>query len=189
MKYFEHESAATFDEAVSLLKESPKGKTVVMAGGSDLIGVLKEQILEDYPEKVVDLKTVRGGEYIKQDGDTIEIGALTKLCDIVKSDLLNEKAPVLSQAARSVATPLIRNVATMGGNICPGCALLVLPLSPRHRRQDGLYEKGRKRVLCRYGRQPLPFHIRGHEGTYHTVFCPVSGQYGHTGLYGAASGR
>lgn len=118
MKYFEHESAATFDEAVSLLKESPKGKTVVMAGGSDLIGVLKEQILEDYPEKVVDLKTVRGGEYIKQDRDTIEIGALTKLCDIVKSDLLNEKAPVLSQAARSVATPLIRNVATMGGNIC-----------------------------------------------------------------------
>lgn len=118
MKYFEHESAATFDEAVSLLKESPKGKTVVMAGGSDLIGVLKEQILENYPEKVVDLKTVRGGEYIKQDGDTIEIGALTKLCDIVKSDLLNEKAPVLSQAARSVATPLIRNVATMGGNIC-----------------------------------------------------------------------
>ena len=118
MKYFEHESAATFDEAVSLLKESPKGKTVVMAGGSDLIGVLKEQILEDYPEKVVDLKTVRGGEYIKQDGDTIEIGALTKLCDIIKSDLLNEKAPVLSQAARSVATPLIRNVATMGGNIC-----------------------------------------------------------------------
>ena len=118
MKYLEHESAATFDEAVSLLKESPKGKTVVMAGGSDLIGVLKEQILEDYPEKVVDLKTVRGGEYIKQDGDTIEIGALTKLCDIVKSDLLNEKAPVLSQAARSVATPLIRNVATMGGNIC-----------------------------------------------------------------------
>ena len=89
-----------------------------MAGGSDLIGVLKEQILEDYPEKVVDLKTVRGGEYIKQDGDTIEIGALTKLCDIVKSDLLNEKAPVLSQAARSVATPLIRNVATRGGNIC-----------------------------------------------------------------------
>ena len=118
MKYFEHESAATFDEAVSLLKESPKGKTVVMAGGSDLIGVLKEQILEDYPEKVVDLKTVRGGEYIKQDGDTIEIGALTKLCDIVKSDLLMQKAPVLSQAARSVATPLIRNVATMGGNIC-----------------------------------------------------------------------
>ncbi|WP_138310897.1 FAD-dependent oxidoreductase [Clostridium sp. 1001271st1 H5] len=118
MKYFEHESAATFDEAVSLLKESPKGKTVVMAGGSDLVGVLKEQILEEYPEKVVDLKTVEGGEYIKQDGDMIEIGALTKLCDIVKSDLLNEKAPVLSQAARSVATPLIRNVATIGGNIC-----------------------------------------------------------------------
>ena len=149
MKYFEHESAATFDEAVSLLKESPKGKTVVMAGGSDLIGVLKEQILEDYPEKVVDLKTVRGGEYIKQDGDTIEIGALTKLCDIVKSDLLNEKAPVLSQAARSVATPLIRNVATMGGNICQDvrCWFYRYPHGIGGRMD--CMRKGGKELLCR----------------------------------------
>ena len=138
---------------------------------------------------MVDLKTVRGGEYIKQDGDTIEIGALTKLCDIVKSDLLNEKAPVLSQAARSVATPLIRNVATMGGNICQDvrCWFYRYPHGIGGRMD--CMEKGRKRVLCRYGRQPLSFHIRGHEGTYHTVFCPVSGQYGHTGLYGTASGR
>lgn len=118
MKYFDHESAATFDEAVSLLRESPRGKNVVMAGGSDLMGVLKEQILEEYPEKVIDIKTVENGEYIKKDGTVIEIGALTKLCDIAKSELLNEGAPVLSQAARSVATPLIRNVATIGGNIC-----------------------------------------------------------------------
>ncbi len=118
MRNFEHESATTFDEAVALLKDSRKGRKVAIAGGSDLVGVLKEQILEEYPETVVDLKTIEGGEYIKEDGDQIEVGALTKLSDIVKSPLLNEKAPVLSQAARSVATPLIRNVATIGGNIC-----------------------------------------------------------------------
>ena len=118
MKNFEHESAASFDEAVSLLKDSRKGRKVAIAGGSDLLGVLKEQILEEYPEVVVDLKTIPGDEYIKETEDGIEIGALTKLADIAKSPLLNEKAPVLAQAARSVATPLIRNVATIGGNIC-----------------------------------------------------------------------
>ena len=118
MKNFEHESAASFDEAVSLLKDSRKGRKVAIAGGSDLLGVLKEQILEECPEVVVDLKTIPGDEYIKETEDGIEIGALTKLADIAKSPLLNEKAPVLAQAARSVATPLIRNVATIGGNIC-----------------------------------------------------------------------
>ena len=107
MKYFEHESALSFEEAASLLKEAPKGKAV-----------LKEQLLKEYPETVINLKTIEGGEYIKEDGEYIEVGALTKLVDIVKSDVVNTKAPALAQAARSVATPLIRNYATIGGNIC-----------------------------------------------------------------------
>lgn len=118
MKYFDHESAATFEEAAALLKDSKKGRKVAMAGGSDLMGVLKEQILKEYPETVINIKTVEGGEYIKEDGDFIEIGALTKLSDLAKSPVLNTKAPVLAQSARSVATPLVRNVATIGGNIC-----------------------------------------------------------------------
>jgi (p)ppGpp synthase/HD superfamily hydrolase len=65
MKYFEHESALSFEEAAALLKESPKGKTVVMAGGSDLVGVLKEQLLKEYPEKVVNLKTIEGERLIE----------------------------------------------------------------------------------------------------------------------------
>ncbi len=118
MKYFEHESALTFEEAVSLMKDSRKGRKVAMAGGSDLIGVLKQQILEEYPETVIDLKTIEGGAYIKEEDGTIQVGALTTLSEIAKSPLLQEKAPALAQAARSVATPLIRNVATIGGNIC-----------------------------------------------------------------------
>ena len=73
MKNFEHESAASFDEAVSLLKDSRKGRKVAIAGGSDLLGVLKEQILEECPEVVVDLKTIPGDEYIKETEDGIEI--------------------------------------------------------------------------------------------------------------------
>lgn len=118
MKYFEHESALTFDEAVSLMKDSRKGRKVAMAGGSDLMGVLKEQILEEYPETVIDLKTIEDSAYIKEEDGTIRVGALTTLSEIAKSPLLQEKAPVLAQAARSVATPLVRNVATIGGNIC-----------------------------------------------------------------------
>lgn len=118
MKYFEHENAVSFEEAAALLKDSKKGRKVAMAGGSDLMGVLKEQILEEYPETVINIKTIQGGEYIKEEGNEIEIGALTKLSDLAKSPLINEKAPVLAQSARSVATPLIRNVATIGGNMC-----------------------------------------------------------------------
>ena len=57
MKYFDHESAETFEEAAALLKDSKKGRKVAMAGGSDLMGVLKEQILKEYPETVINIKT------------------------------------------------------------------------------------------------------------------------------------
>ena len=118
MKYFEHEWASTFEEAASELKGAKKGSKVVIAGGTDLVGVLKGKLLETYPETVIDLKTIEGGDYIKAEGNDIEIGALTKLVDVVNSDEVKAKAPMLADAARSVATPLIRNVATIGGNIC-----------------------------------------------------------------------
>lgn len=118
MKYFEHESAISFEDAVTKLKGSNTGENVVIAGGSDLIGVLKEKILGSYPKTVIDLKTIKNADYINMSGNTLEIGALTKLKDIVNSEEIKEKVPMLSEAAKSVATPLIRNVATIGGNIC-----------------------------------------------------------------------
>lgn len=114
MKYFDHINPGSVEEASSLLNE---GNTKLMAGGTDLLGALKEQILPDYPDRVVNLKAVPGLDYIEEKEDGIHIGALAKLCDMKESGLLREKLPAVAQAAGSVASPLIRNSATLGGNL------------------------------------------------------------------------
>lgn len=116
MKVFNHESASSFEQASELLKS--EGKNVVIAGGTDLVGVLKDDILPQYPNTVIDLKTIKDTKYVKLENGVMSIGALTKLKDIVESDEIKANFPMLSEAAKSVATPLIRNTATIGGNIC-----------------------------------------------------------------------
>lgn len=94
------------------------GRARVNAGGSDLLSVLKGDIFSDYPEVIINIKTIPGLNYIKEDGDYLRIGALVRLGEIVSSPLLNEKYSLLVKAARTVASPQIRNVATLGGNLC-----------------------------------------------------------------------
>lgn len=115
MKYFEHVDAANLEEAAACLKT---GKAKAIAGGTDLLGVLKDKILPDYPETVVNLKTIKGLDGITETNEGLEIGALTKLKDIAESPIIKEKYRSLAQAAYSVASPLIRNTATIGGNLC-----------------------------------------------------------------------
>ena len=117
MKYFDHVSASTLQEAADLLRSS-QGTAKAMAGCTDLLGVLKDRILPQYPETVVNLKTIEGLDYIKQDYQGLKVGALTKLTAIAESDLIRDKCSSLAQAAYSVATLLIRNLATIGGNLC-----------------------------------------------------------------------
>lgn len=114
MKHFEHINPASIEEASFLLEN---GNAKLMAGGTDLLGELKEQILPEYPDQILNLKSVPGLDYINEEEDGIHIGALTKLCDITQSSLLTEKMPAVAQAAGSVASPLIRNSATVGGNL------------------------------------------------------------------------
>ncbi len=116
MKYFNHKTAASFDQASDLLKQT--GNNVLIAGGTDLVGVLKDEIFSGYPDTVIDLKRIPDADDIELKDGVMNIGALTKLKDIVESRDIQEKLPILSQAAKSVATPLIRNTATLGGNIC-----------------------------------------------------------------------
>jgi len=117
MKPFEHYSAASLKKASSLLKEHG-GKARVIAGGTDLLGVLKDEILEDYPEVLVNIKSIPGLDRIKEDSRGLRIGALSKLADIGSSSLVKRKYVALSQAAESVASPEIRNMGTIGGNLC-----------------------------------------------------------------------
>ena len=116
MKYFEHTRVGSFAEAGEVLKKN--GGAAVIAGGTDLLSVIKNEILEESPVMVVDIKSVKGGDEIKLEDGKLKIGALAKLTAISEDKNVIAKAPALSEAANSVATPILRNLGTIGGNIC-----------------------------------------------------------------------
>jgi xanthine dehydrogenase YagS FAD-binding subunit len=117
MRSFTHINAHTIEEAQLLLGKY-KGKAVLNAGGTDLLGVLKDEILPDYPKVVINIKTIANFDSITENDGRLTIGSLAKLADIANSRLIKERYPVLAEAAHSVATPQIRNAATIGGNLC-----------------------------------------------------------------------
>ncbi len=116
MKNFEHINAESFEAAASGLTSYKNARPI--AGGTDLVGALKEKILPDYPEAVINLKTIPGSAYIHDEGDKITVGALTKLRDVEEADAFKGELKAVAEAARSVATPIVRNAATIGGNLC-----------------------------------------------------------------------
>jgi len=115
MKRFSYIDATSLDNAVSALRA---GDTVILAGGTDILNLLKTRCLPKVPMAVINIKNIPGLKDIKEDDEGLRIGALSKLCDIEESNLIREKYPVLCQAARAVASPQIRNMGTLGGNIC-----------------------------------------------------------------------
>jgi NADPH-dependent glutamate synthase beta subunit-like oxidoreductase/CO/xanthine dehydrogenase FAD-binding subunit len=117
MKSFNHVDAKTVDEAVKLLKKY-KGKAKLIAGGTDLLGTLKHRILPDYPEAIINMKKIPALDYIKEDGKGLKVGTMAKLADIAKSPTVKGKYKLLAEAAEAVATPQIRNMASVGGNLC-----------------------------------------------------------------------
>jgi len=117
MKPFNHVTAKTVNEAVKLLKNY-KGKANLIAGGTDLLGALKDRILPDYPEAIINIKTIPNLDYIREDAGELKIGALTKLAEIAGSPTVKGKYKLLAEAAEAVATPQIRRMGTIGGNLC-----------------------------------------------------------------------
>ncbi|MBI9080228.1 MAG: xanthine dehydrogenase family protein subunit M [Pseudodesulfovibrio sp.] len=117
MKSFKHIDAASVEEAVSLLQES-EGPAYVIAGGSDLLGCLKDNLWMEYPKAIVNLKTIPGLDTISVDEDGLHIGALVTLTKIAESETVKEFWPGLAEAARRTASPLLRNIGTIAGNIC-----------------------------------------------------------------------
>ena len=114
MKAFNHTNAKTLAEARTALAG---GKATLIAGGTDLIGTLKDNILPTYPEYLVNIKTIPDLDYIKEEGGMLKIGAATRLADIAANPVVKEKYTALAQAALRVATPHIRDMGTIGGNI------------------------------------------------------------------------
>ena len=120
MRPFNHLNAKSLDEAIAALQ---KGEANVLAGGVDLLGTLKDNISPEYPRTVINLKTIPGLDYIKEEDGVLKIGATTRLADIGRSELVKKAAPALAEAADATATPNIREMGTLGGNIAqlPRC--------------------------------------------------------------------
>jgi xanthine dehydrogenase YagS FAD-binding subunit len=114
MKPFNHTNAKTLAEAKTALAG---GKVTIIAGGTDLMGTLKDNILPTYPETVINIKTIPELDYIKEEGGVLKIGATTRLADIAAHPAVNQRYTALAQAASRVATPHVRDMGTIGGNI------------------------------------------------------------------------
>jgi xanthine dehydrogenase YagS FAD-binding subunit len=121
MRGFELYDAGTIQEAVALLKKFEGRPVKVLGGGSDLVGgVMKDWVSGKgmpIPEVLIDLTTIKELSAISVGGDGATIGATATLSDVIEHKDVASKYPLLVQAAQSVASPLIRNFGTLGGNI------------------------------------------------------------------------
>jgi len=114
-KYFEHFDAKTIDEAISLLDEVGD-EAVVIAGGVDLVSLMRNKLVR--PKVLVNIKTIPGMSYITEDAEGLKIGTLTTISEIAESMTVQNKYGILADAAHMIATWQIRNMATVGGDLC-----------------------------------------------------------------------
>jgi len=105
----------TVDEASAYLSAYSNDIRIV-AGGTDLIPSLRQRLFE--PKYVLDIRHIAELRGIREGNSEIEIGALTTLSTMERSEFLRHHYPVLTEAAATVASPVLRNMGTIGGNIC-----------------------------------------------------------------------
>lgn len=120
MREFKIAQPKTVDELAALLAES-KDKLALMAGGTDLIDELKSGVAA--PDLVVDLQGIAALAGIVVAKDGLRIGPLTRVVALAEDAVVARDYPILKEAALSLATPQLRNVGTVGGNLCqrPRC--------------------------------------------------------------------
>lgn len=118
---FGYRRPATLEEATRILADHP-GEVRILAGGTDLVAWLRDDAVA--PDLLIDIKDVPGLAGITLEGDTLRLGALVTFTGIIESPVVHEHAPLLAEMAETVASPGIRNRATVVGNICsavPSC--------------------------------------------------------------------
>jgi xanthine dehydrogenase YagS FAD-binding subunit len=123
MKTFANTNPRTLEQAVKSIQEAGKnGLTAsLVGGGSDLLGLVKEFIIK--PDVLVNLKTIKGLDQVTPAASGVNIGGLITLDSLGSHPLIRSQYTVLAEAAETVATPQIRNVGTLAGNVCqrPWC--------------------------------------------------------------------
>ncbi len=110
---FEYVVPKTIPEAVALLGNNPEAK--VLAGGHSLIPMMKIRLAS--PALLVDINRIDGLSYIREEAGWLKIGAMTCEADLDHSNLIQSKYPLLADTSKMIADPLVRNRATVGGNL------------------------------------------------------------------------
>jgi len=114
---FEYHAPSSLDEAVKLLGQHPDDAKV-LAGGHSLLPMMKLRFAE--PTHLVDLGRIAELKGIREEKGVIRIGAMTTENELIASELLRQKCPLIPEAARVVADPQVRNCGTIGGDIAHG---------------------------------------------------------------------
>jgi xanthine dehydrogenase YagS FAD-binding subunit len=120
MKEFKIAQPTALDQVSSLLSQK-RNNYFLMAGGTDLLDEIKNDIIA--PEVVIDLQSIPDLSGIEPDDTHVSIGALTTITELAEHPFIQERFPALVQAALSLASPQLRNAGTVGGNLCqrPRC--------------------------------------------------------------------
>jgi xanthine dehydrogenase YagS FAD-binding subunit len=151
MNSFDHHSAASSGEALTLLAQAPRSARII-AGGTDLLTLMKAGLAA--PEQLIDLKPARALRYLRFEADgALQIGALATLADLERSAEVAARLPILAQAVHDAATPQLRAAATVGGN------LLQRPRCWYYRGQFDCWLKGGTECFARAG-----------QNKYHAIF-------------------
>jgi carbon-monoxide dehydrogenase medium subunit len=114
---FEYERAESVDQAIQLLGQHGEDAKL-LAGGHSLLPLMRLRLAR--PSMVIDIDRLTDLEYIRDGGDHIEIGALTRMCDVAASDLLRQECGLVAEAAAQVGDPQVRHRATIGGSVAHG---------------------------------------------------------------------
>ena len=112
---FAYERATSVDGAIEALQRHGSEARLI-AGGHSLLPMMKLRLAN--PEYLIDINDLHELSYIREEGDELRIGALTRHVELLKSDLLAERFPVFRDAEQVIADPVVRNRGTIGGSLC-----------------------------------------------------------------------
>lgn len=111
---FDYVTAQSVPEAIALLQQHGDDAKI-LAGGHSLIPLLRYRLAS--PSVLIDINHISSLEYIQETDGTLHIGALTREAELDASPLIRNRYPILFETARNIADPVVRNWATVGGNI------------------------------------------------------------------------
>jgi xanthine dehydrogenase YagS FAD-binding subunit len=154
MRSFEYVSPSSRAQAISLLGTT-WGNTEILAGGTDLLALMKDDVVA--PKRLINIKDIADLRGVSSNAQGLRIGALTSLGELADDENVKKSYPALSDALFEAASPQIRNMATLGGNLCqrPRCWYFRngLGLLPRDETGKELVAAGENRYHAILGNQ------------------------------------